>query len=98
MFNTKTIRQAGLKLTFALAFALSLSALSTPSFAFTRQGAAEVHRRCIPALRLGNSGRRPHHGVHDQAARQPEHRLQGGDGPRYGAVIEQGRREVVRSS
>ena len=52
MFNTKTIRQAGLKLTFALAFALSLSALSTPSFAFS----AEAQQKCTgDAFRLCGS-------------------------------------------
>src|SRR6476660_2625966 len=46
------------------------------------RGAADVYRRRVPPLQLGDSEHPADHRLHDEAARQSEQRLPRGDGPR----------------
>ena len=80
-FFTSTVR----KVSLALAFAASFSAISsTSSFAFS----AEAQQMCTgDAFRLCSSEIPEHpedHRLHDQAARQPLQRLPHRDGSRSG--------------
>jgi hypothetical protein len=52
-----------------LAVATSLTALASPSFAFTAE--TTVYWRCIPPVQLRNPGHRPDHRLHAQKPLPP---------------------------
>ncbi len=69
------------KITLALAFAASFSAVSsTASFAFSSEAQQHVHRRRLPPLQLGNPEYSEDHRLHDQAQIRSERGLPHRDG------------------
>ena len=62
---------------FILGIALSLSFLSTAAQAYTPEQQQACSRRCVPALRSRDTGRRPRYGLHDQEQVAAQPRLPG---------------------